>query len=118
MRLITAESVTEGHPDKVCDQISDHILDALLTIDRHARVAVETIVTTGLVHVVGEINTTGYVEIPSLVRDVICNIGYNSHEASFDGKSCGVSISIGSQSPEISAGVDRSWEARHDQAKD
>ncbi|MGB3414429.1 MAG: methionine adenosyltransferase [Microbacteriaceae bacterium] len=118
MRLITAESVTEGHPDKVCDQISDHILDALLEQDPLARVAVETVVTTGLVHIVGELNTTGYVEIPSLVRDVICNIGYDSHEASFDGKSCGVSVSIGSQSPDISAGVNESWEVRHSQAHD
>src|SRR5690554_4491869 len=101
MRLITAESVTEGHPDQVCDQISDHILDALLAKDPGSRVAVESIVTTGLVHIVGELTTDTWVDIPNLVRQVICDIGYDSHEASFDGKSCGVSVSIGNQSPEI-----------------
>jgi S-adenosylmethionine synthetase len=112
LRLFTSESVTEGHPDKICDQISDTILDALLTVDPHARVAVETMVTTGLVHVAGEVTTSGYVEIPKLVRDVITGIGYNSSEVSFDGHTCGVEVSIGAQSPDIAQGVDESLDAR------
>ncbi|WP_420367849.1 methionine adenosyltransferase [Curtobacterium sp. L1-20] len=112
LRLFTSESVTEGHPDKICDQISDTILDALLTVDPHARVAVETMVTTGLVHVAGEVTTSGYVEIPKLVRDVITGIGYNSSEVSFDGRTCGVEVSIGAQSPNIAQGVDESLDAR------
>jgi len=112
LRLFTSESVTEGHPDKICDQISDTILDALLTVDPHARVAVETMVTTGLVHVAGEVTTSGYVEIPKLVRDVITGIGYNSSEVSFDGRTCGVEVSIGAQSPDIAQGVDESLDAR------
>ena len=112
LRLFTSESVTEGHPDKICDQISDGILDALLAEDPHSRVAVETLVTTGLVHVAGEVTTTGYVDIPTLVRDTITAIGYNSSEVSFDGSNCGVTVSIGSQSPEIAQGVDRALEAR------
>lgn len=101
LRLFTSESVTEGHPDKVCDQISDGILDAILSQDPAARVAVETLVTKGLVHVAGEVTTSGYVEIPDIIRDTVNRIGYNSSEVGFDGKSCGVSVSIGSQSPEI-----------------
>ena len=112
LRLFTSESVTEGHPDKICDQISDTILDALLEVDPHARVAVETMVTTGLVHVAGEVTTSGYVEIPKLVRDVITGIGYNSSEVSFDGHTCGVEVSIGAQSPDIAQGVDESLDAR------
>ncbi len=112
LRLFTSESVTEGHPDKICDQISDTILDALLTVDPHARVAVETMVTTGLVHVAGEVTTSGYVEIPKLVRDVITGIGYNSSEVSFDGRTCGVEVSIGAQSPDIAQGVDESLDTR------
>jgi S-adenosylmethionine synthetase len=112
LRLFTSESVTEGHPDKICDQISDAILDALLTVDPHARVAVETMVTTGLVHVAGEVTTSGYVEIPQLVRDVITGIGYNSSDVSFDGRTCGVEISIGAQSPDIAQGVDESLDSR------
>lgn len=112
LRLFTSESVTEGHPDKICDQISDTILDALLAVDPHARVAVETMVTTGLVHVAGEVTTSGYVEIPKLVRDVITGIGYNSSEVSFDGRTCGVEVSIGAQSPDIAQGVDESLDAR------
>ncbi|WP_165070284.1 methionine adenosyltransferase [Marisediminicola senii] len=112
LRLFTSESVTEGHPDKICDQISDGILDALLAVDPHSRVAVETLVTTGLVHVAGEVTTTGYVDIPTLVRDRITAIGYNSSEVSFDGRNCGVTVSIGSQSPDIAQGVDRAIEAR------
>lgn len=112
LRLFTSESVTEGHPDKICDVVSDTILDALLTVDPHARVAVETVTTTGLVHVVGEVRTSGYVEIPKLVRDKLIEIGFNSSEVGFDGRTCGVSISIGEQSQEIGAGVDQSHEVR------
>ncbi|NQX10489.1 methionine adenosyltransferase [Microbacteriaceae bacterium VKM Ac-2855] len=114
LRLFTSESVTEGHPDKICDQISDRILDALLEVDPNSRVAVETMVTTGLVHVAGEVSTQGYVEIPSIVRDTIVEIGYDSSQVGFDGRSCGVSISIGQQSPDIAAGVDTSLEVRTD----
>lgn len=101
LRLFTSESVTEGHPDKVCDQISDGILDAILEQDSTARVAVETLVTKGLVHVAGEVTTEGYVEIPDIIRDTVNRIGYTSSNVGFDGNSCGVSVSIGSQSPEI-----------------
>ncbi len=115
LRLFTSESVTEGHPDKVCDRISDAILDAILEQDPTARVAVETMVTTGLVHVVGEVTTErAYVEIPQIVRDEITRIGYTSSEVCFDGRSCGVSVSIGQQSPDIAAGVDKALEARSD----
>ncbi|MEY3966877.1 MAG: hypothetical protein RLZ96_403 [Actinomycetota bacterium] len=112
LRTFTSESVTEGHPDKICDQISDTILDAMLEQDPQARVAVETLVTTGLVHVAGEVTTSGYVEIPQLVRQKILDIGYNSSEIGFDGNSCGVSISIGAQSPDIASGVDSALEIR------
>ncbi len=112
LRLFTSESVTEGHPDKICDQISDSILDALLTEDPHSRVAVETLVTTGLVHVAGEVTTSGYVDIPTLVRDTIRSIGYDSSEVGFDGSNCGVTVSIGAQSPDIAQGVDSALEAR------
>ncbi len=108
----TSESVTEGHPDKVCDRISDSILDALLAEDSASRVAVETMVTTGLVHVAGEVTTESYVEIPHLVRETICEIGYTSSQVGFDGNSCGVTLSIGQQSPDIAGGVDRSLEIR------
>ncbi|MGZ4686643.1 methionine adenosyltransferase [Oryzihumus sp.] len=111
-RLFTSESVTEGHPDKICDQISDGILDAMLAQDKNARVAVETMVTTGLVHVAGEVSTTGWVDIPSIVRDTIVGIGYDSSLKGFDGRSCGVSISIGQQSPDIAQGVDTAHENR------
>ena len=104
--------MTEGHPDKICDQISDSILDAMLAEDPRARVAVETLVTTGLVHVAGEVTTSGYVDIPSIVRDKITSIGYDSSDVWFDGRSCGVSISIGAQSPDIAQGVDTAIEAR------
>lgn len=113
-RYFTSESVTEGHPDKICDQISDAILDDLLTQDKHSRVAVETLVTTGLVHVAGEITTEGYAEIPDIVRSKLLEIGYNSSEIGFDGNSCGVSVSIGKQSPDIAMGVDKSLESRLD----
>jgi len=112
LRLFTSESVTEGHPDKICDQISDSILDAILTEDPSGRVAVETLVTTGLVHVAGEVSTTAYVEIPAIVRDVVNRIGYTSSETGFDGESCGVSISIGAQSSDIAAGVNKAFEQR------
>ncbi|HEY7854206.1 MAG TPA: methionine adenosyltransferase [Aquiluna sp.] len=112
LRTFTSESVTEGHPDKICDQISDTILDAMLLQDPDARVAVETLVTTGLVHVAGEVTTSGYVEIPQLVRQKVLDIGYNSSEIGFDGNSCGVSVSIGAQSPDIAGGVDDALEAR------
>jgi len=111
-RFFTSESVTEGHPDKICDQISDAILDDLLSQDTHSRVAVETLVTTGLVHVAGEITTEGYAEIPDIVRGKLLEIGYNSSEIGFDGNSCGVSVSIGKQSPDIALGVDTSLEIR------
>lgn len=113
IRYFTSESVTEGHPDKICDQISDAILDDLLKQDRSSRVAVETLVTTGLVHVAGEITTEGYAEIPDIVRAKLLEIGYNSSEIGFDGNSCGVSVSIGKQSPDIAMGVDRSSEVRN-----
>jgi len=111
-RLFTSESVTEGHPDKICDQISDAILDAMLAEDPSSRVAVETMVTTGIVHVAGEVTTTGYVDIPRIVRDTVLRIGYDSSTKGFDGESCGVSISIGQQSPDIAQGVDTAYENR------
>lgn len=117
-QLFTSESVTEGHPDKVCDRISDSILDALVEKDPHSRVAVETMVTTGLVHVAGEVTTEAYVEIPQIVRDEILKIGYNSSQVGFDGASCGVSISIGQQSPDIAGGVDHALEEREGSASD
>lgn len=110
--------MTEGHPDKVCDRISDSILDALVEKDPHSRVAVETMVTTGLVHVAGEVTTEAYVEIPQIVRDEILKIGYNSSRVGFDGASCGVSISIGQQSPDIAGGVDHALEEREGSASD
>lgn len=112
LRQFTSESVTEGHPDKICDRISDTILDAMLDQDPGARVAVETLVTTGLVHVAGEVSTSGYVEIPQLVRQAIRGIGYTSSDMGFDASSCGVSVSIGQQSPDIASGVDSSLEQR------
>jgi S-adenosylmethionine synthetase len=104
--------VTEGHPDKIADQISDSILDALLKDDPRSRVAVETLITTGLVHVAGEVTTQGYADIAAIVRDVVLGIGYDSSKKGFDGASCGVSVSIGSQSPDIAQGVDAAYEAR------
>jgi S-adenosylmethionine synthetase len=111
-RLFTSESVTEGHPDKIADQISDSILDALLAADPASRVAVETLITTGQVHVAGEVTTEAYVDIPTIVRERILEIGYDSSRKGFDGTSCGVSVSIGSQSPDIAQGVDNAYEAR------
>jgi S-adenosylmethionine synthetase len=118
LRQFTSESVTEGHPHKICDQISDAILDAMLTEDPNARVAVETMVTTGLVHVAGEVSTSGYVEIPAIVRKTVLGIGYNSSSIGFDGSSCGVSVSIGQQSPDIAQGVDSGLEVRDGGSKD
>ena len=111
-RLFTSESVTEGHPDKMADQISDAILDSLLSQDAKSRVAVETLITTGQVHVAGEVTTDGYADVMSIVRDTVLNIGYNSSEKGFDGNSCGVSLSIGQQSSDIAQGVDSALEKR------
>ncbi|MFE6848239.1 methionine adenosyltransferase [Streptomyces sp. NPDC057686] len=111
-RLFTSESVTEGHPDKIADQISDTILDALLREDPTSRVAVETLITTGLVHIAGEVTTKTYAPIAQLVREKILEIGYDSSAKGFDGASCGVSISIGAQSPDIAQGVDTAYERR------
>ncbi|MGW6389608.1 methionine adenosyltransferase [Streptomyces sp. NPDC055103] len=117
-RLFTSESVTEGHPDKIADRISDTILDALLTEDRSSRVAVETLITTGLVHIAGEVTTTAYAPIAKLVREAILDIGYDSSAKGFDGASCGVSVSIGAQSPDIAQGVDTAYESRVEGAGD
>ena len=111
-RLFTSESVTEGHPDKIADQISDGVLDALLTEDPHSRVAVETLITTGQVHVAGEVTTKAYADIPSIVRETILRIGYDSSKKGFDGASCGVNIAIGAQSADIAQGVDSAIELR------
>ncbi|WP_093154365.1 methionine adenosyltransferase [Saccharopolyspora antimicrobica] len=110
--MFTSESVTEGHPDKICDAISDSILDALLGQDPRSRVAVETLVTTGQVHVAGEVTTDAYADIPTIVREKILEIGYDSSAKGFDGNSCGVNVAIGSQSPDIAQGVDTAHESR------
>ena len=117
-RLFTSESVTEGHPDKIADQISDSILDALLAQDPKSRVAVETLITTGQVHVAGEVTTEAYADIPAIVRDRILDIGYDSSRKGFDGQSCGVSVSIGAQSPDIAQGVDTAYETRVEGSED
>ncbi len=117
-RLFTSESVTEGHPDKMADQISDSILDAMLKGDPRSRVAVETLITTGQVHVAGEVTTETYVDIPGLIRDKILDIGYDSSAKGFDGASCGVSVSIGSQSPDIAQGVSHAYEHREGEGED
>lgn len=111
-RLFTSESVTEGHPDKMADQISDAILDDLLAQDKYSRVAVETLLTTGQVHVAGEVTTKGFADVMAIVRDVVLEIGYDSSVKGFDGQSCGISVSIGSQSPDIAQGVDDALEER------
>jgi S-adenosylmethionine synthetase len=111
-RLFTSESVTEGHPDKIADQISDAILDSLLSQDSKSRVAVETLITTGQVHVAGEVTTNGYADVMNIVRDTVLEIGYDSSEKGFDGNSCGVSISIGQQSQDIAQGVNDAFESR------
>jgi S-adenosylmethionine synthetase len=117
-RLFTSESVTEGHPDKICDAISDSVLDALLAVDPTSRVAVETLITTGQVHVAGEVTTNGYADIPTIVREVILGIGYDSSAKGFDGNSCGVNVAIGSQSPDIAQGVNVAVESRLGGASD
>ncbi|CAN2200102.1 MetK S-adenosylmethionine synthetase [Candidatus Nanopelagicaceae bacterium] len=117
-RLFTSESVTEGHPDKIADQISDAILDSLLEQDPTSRVAVETLITTGQVHVAGEVTTNGYADVMGIVRDTVIGIGYDSSVKGFDGNSCGVSISIGQQSPDIAQGVDDAFEHRVASAAD
>jgi S-adenosylmethionine synthetase len=111
-RLFTSESVTEGHPDKMADQISDAILDSLLSQDVSSRVAVETLITTGQVHVAGEVTTNGYADVTNIVRETVLRIGYNSSDKGFDGNSCGVSLSIGQQSQDIAQGVDSAFERR------
>ena len=111
-RLFTSESVTEGHPDKIADAISDAVLDSLLSQDLKSRVAVETLITTGQVHVAGEVTTNGYADVMGIVRDTVLNIGYDSSDKGFDGNSCGVSISIGQQSQDIAQGVDDAYEHR------
>jgi S-adenosylmethionine synthetase len=116
--LFTSESVTEGHPDKICDAISDSILDSLLAKDPRSRVAVETLITTGQVHVAGEVTTEAYADIPTIVRERILDIGYDSSAKGFDGHSCGVNVALGSQSPDIAQGVDTAYESRVEAAED
>jgi len=116
-RLFTSESVTEGHPDKIADQISDGILDAILAQDPRSRVAVETLITTGQVHIAGEVTTRAYADIPAIVREIVLGIGYDSSWKGFDGGSCGVSVSLGTQSPDIAQGVDSAVEVRSDGAE-
>jgi S-adenosylmethionine synthetase len=116
--LFTSESVTEGHPDKICDAISDSILDGLLSKDPRSRVAVETLITTGQVHVAGEVTTEAYADIPTIVREVILRIGYDSSAKGFDGNSCGVNVAIGSQSADIAQGVDTAYESRVESDED
>ena len=111
-RLFTSESVTEGHPDKMADQISDAILDDLLRQDAKSRVAVETLITTGQVHVAGEVTTDAYADVMNIVRDTVVAIGYDSSDKGFDGNSCGISVSIGAQSQDIAQGVDSAFEKR------
>ncbi|WP_425556349.1 methionine adenosyltransferase, partial [Kitasatospora nipponensis] len=117
-RLFTSESVTEGHPDKMCDAISDTILDAMLAQDPRSRVAVEAMITTGQVHVAGEVTTAANVDATALIRQAVLDIGYDSSEKGFDGASCGVSVSIGAQSPDIAQGVDTAYESRLENALD
>lgn len=111
-RLFTSESVTEGHPDKICDQISDAILDVIIGMDPQARVACETVVTTGMVLVMGEITTSAYVDIPQIVRNTVRSIGYTGHDTGFDADACAVLTTIDEQSPDIALGVDQSWEKK------
>jgi S-adenosylmethionine synthetase len=117
-RLFTSESVTEGHPDKMADQISDALLDSLLKDDPRSRVAVETMITTGQVHVAGEVTTETYVDMPGIIREKILEIGYDSSTKGYDGASCGVSVSIGSQSPDIAQGVSDGYEFREGESGD
>ena len=115
-KLFTSESVTEGHPDKIADQISDSVLDAILAKDPKGRVACETVVTTGQIHVVGEISTSCYVDIASIARNAVIEIGYDRAKYGFDGNTCGVLISIDEQSPDIAMGVDKALEAKEGNA--
>jgi S-adenosylmethionine synthetase len=117
-RLFTSESVTEGHPDKIADAISDAVLDSLLTQDPHSRVACETLITTGQVHVAGEVTTNGFADVMNLVRETVLEIGYDHSEKGFDGNSCGISVSIGSQSQDIAMGVDQALENRQSNSTD
>ena len=117
-KLFTSESVTEGHPDKICDQISDAILDALLEQDPMSRVACETAITTGLTLVMGEITTNAYVDIQKVVRETICQIGYDKSEYGFDGNTCGVIVAIDEQSPDIALGVDKALEIKGESNED
>ena len=117
-RLFTSESVTEGHPDKICDNISDAVLDAIMAQDPNSRVACETAITTGLVLVMGEITTTGNVDIQKVVRDTICEIGYDASEKGFDGNTCGVMVALDKQSADIAMGVDKALEAKENQMTD
>ncbi|PSL52240.1 methionine adenosyltransferase [Saccharothrix carnea] len=117
-RLFSSESVTEGHPDKICDAISDAVLDAYLGADPRARVAVETLVTTGQVHVAGEVTADAYVDIAGIARQVVLDVGYDSSAKGFDGRSCGVNVALGSQSPDIAQGVDTAYESRLEEALD
>ena len=112
-KLFTSESVTEGHPDKICDQVSDAILDAIIQQDPEAHVACETTATTGVIHVMGEITTSCYVDIPAIVRQVVKDIGYDDPKCGFDGNTCGVLTSIDTQSPDIAMGVNQSLEAKN-----
>ena len=111
--LFTSESVTEGHPDKMCDQISDAILDAIIAQDPQARVACETCCTTGMVMIMGEISTSCYVDIPKIAREVVLSVGYDQSHYGFDGKSCSILTSIGEQSSDIAMGVDKALEQKH-----
>ncbi|HEX3388342.1 MAG TPA: S-adenosylmethionine synthetase N-terminal domain-containing protein, partial [Streptosporangiaceae bacterium] len=117
-RLFTSESVTEGHPDKMADQISDAILDSMIKDDPHSHVAVETMITTGQVHVAGEVTTETYVDIPGIIREKILEIGYDSSLKGYDGASCGVSVSIGAQSPDIAIGIREAFEHREGEGTD
>lgn len=117
-RLFTSESVTEGHPDKIADAISDAVLDSLLAQDPHSRVACETLITTGQVHVAGEVTTNGFADVMNLVRETVLEIGYDHSEKGFDGNSCGISVSIGSQSQDIAMGVDKALENRQSNSTD
>jgi len=117
-RLFTSESVTEGHPDKIADQISDAILDAMIKGDPRSRVAVETLITTGQVHVAGEVTTDTYVDIPGIIREKILEIGYDTSAKGFDGSTCGVQVSIGAQSPDIALGVGEAVEHRDGEGSD
>ncbi|WP_106619136.1 methionine adenosyltransferase [Saccharothrix carnea] len=116
--MFSSESVTEGHPDKICDAISDAVLDAYLGADPRARVAVETLVTTGQVHVAGEVTADAYVDIAGIARQVVLDVGYDSSAKGFDGRSCGVNVALGSQSPDIAQGVDTAYESRLEEALD